>query len=54
MDVTYLLILLFAGALATYFSGDKLASKVALLLGWRLLGYRFICCDCSRMARALT
>jgi NADH-quinone oxidoreductase subunit M len=33
MDVTYILILLFAGALATYFSGDKLASKVALLFG---------------------
>jgi len=31
MDVTYILILLFVGALATYFSGDKLASKVALL-----------------------
>lgn len=30
MDVTTLLILLFVGAIATYFSGDKLASKVAL------------------------
>lgn len=30
MDVTYILILLLAGAFATYFSGDKWASKVAL------------------------
>jgi NADH-quinone oxidoreductase subunit M len=31
MDVTTILILLFVGAIATYFSGDKLASKVALI-----------------------
>jgi NADH-quinone oxidoreductase subunit M len=31
MDVTTLLIILFAGAIVTYFSGDKWASKVALL-----------------------
>ncbi|HEX8563765.1 MAG TPA: NADH-quinone oxidoreductase subunit M [Flavobacterium sp.] len=30
MDVTIILIILLAGALATYFSGDKLAPKVAL------------------------
>ncbi len=38
MDVTYLLILLLVGAFATYFSGDKLASKVALLFGVGALG----------------
>ena len=31
MDVTTILLLLLAGALITYFSGDKLASKVALV-----------------------
>lgn len=31
MDVTTLLLLLLIGAIATYFSGDKIASKVALL-----------------------
>lgn len=31
MDVSYLLIILLLGSIATYFSGDKLASKVALL-----------------------
>ena len=31
MDVTTILILLLAGAVVTYFSGDKLASKVALI-----------------------
>ena len=31
MDVTTILIILLVGAAATYFSGDKLASKVALL-----------------------
>lgn len=31
MDVSYLLIILLIGSLATYFCGDKLASKVALL-----------------------
>ena len=33
MDVTTLLIILLVGALATYFSGDKWAPKVALLVG---------------------
>lgn len=33
MDVTYILIILLVGALATYFSGDKWASKVALFFG---------------------
>lgn len=33
MDVTTLLLLLLLGSLATYFSGDKWASKVALLFG---------------------
>ncbi|MBC7847013.1 MAG: NADH-quinone oxidoreductase subunit M [Flavobacterium sp.] len=33
MDVTTLLIILLVGALATYFSGDKWAPKVALLFG---------------------
>ncbi|HEX8269910.1 MAG TPA: NADH-quinone oxidoreductase subunit M [Flavobacterium sp.] len=33
MDVTYILIVLLVGAFATYFSGDKLASKVALFFG---------------------
>ena len=39
MDVTYLLILLLIGALATYISGDKLASKVALFFGLASFGY---------------
>ncbi len=39
MDVTNLLILLFVGALATYLSGDKLASKVALLFGLGAFGF---------------
>lgn len=38
MDVTTLLILLLIGALATYFSGDKLASKVALVFSLGALG----------------
>jgi NADH-quinone oxidoreductase subunit M len=33
MDISYLLIILLVGAFATYFSGDKLASKVALFFG---------------------
>ena len=33
MDVTTLLIILLVGAFATYFSGDKWAPKVALLVG---------------------
>ena len=39
MEVTYLLLLLLFGALATYLSGDKLASKVALLFGLGAFGY---------------
>ena len=39
MDVTYLLILLFVGSLATYFSGDKMASRVALLFGLAAFGF---------------
>ncbi len=39
MDVIYLLILLLVGALATYLSGDKLASKVALLFGLGAFGF---------------
>ncbi|WP_298155797.1 NADH-quinone oxidoreductase subunit M [Flavobacterium sp.] len=38
MDVTYLLILLLAGAFVTYFSGDKAAPKVALFFGLASLG----------------
>jgi NADH-quinone oxidoreductase subunit M len=38
MDVTTLLLLLFIGALATYFAGDKLASKVALAFSLAALG----------------
>lgn len=38
MDVTTILILLLVGAIATYFSGDKLASKVALLFSVATLG----------------
>lgn len=39
MDVIYLLVLLLVGALATYLSGDKLASKVALLFSIGAFGY---------------
>ena len=38
MDITYVLILLLTGALATYLSGDKLAPKVALLFGLASFG----------------
>lgn len=38
MDVTTILILLLVGAIATYFSGDKLASKVALIFSVATLG----------------
>ena len=38
MDVTSILLLLLIGALATYFSGDKLASKVALLFSLATFG----------------
>ncbi|MFN8275029.1 MAG: NADH-quinone oxidoreductase subunit M [Flavobacteriaceae bacterium] len=39
MDIVYLLLLFLVGALATYLSGDKLAPKVALLVGLISLGY---------------
>ena len=39
MDVTYILIILLVGALATFLSGDKLASKVALFFGLASLGF---------------
>jgi NADH-quinone oxidoreductase subunit M len=38
MDVTTLLLLLLVGAIATYFSGDKLAPKVALVFSLAVLG----------------
>jgi NADH-quinone oxidoreductase subunit M len=38
MDVSYLLLILLVGALATYFSGDKLASRVALLFSLASFG----------------
>ncbi|HEX8575852.1 MAG TPA: NADH-quinone oxidoreductase subunit M [Flavobacterium sp.] len=38
MDVSYILILLLAGSFLTYFAGDKLASKVALLFSLAGLG----------------
>ena len=38
MDVAYLLIILLIGAIATYFSGDKWAPKVALLFGLASFG----------------
>lgn len=38
MDVTTILILLLVGSIATYFSGDKLASKVALLFSTASFG----------------
>ncbi len=38
MDVTTILLLLLVGALATFFAGDKLASKVALLFSLGALG----------------
>lgn len=39
MDISYLLILLLVGSLATYFSGDKLASKVALVFSVASFGF---------------
>ena len=39
MDVTSILLLLLIGALATYFFGDKLASKVALLFSLATFGF---------------
>jgi NADH-quinone oxidoreductase subunit M len=38
MDVTTILLLLLVGAIATFFAGDKLASKVALVFGLGALG----------------
>jgi NADH-quinone oxidoreductase subunit M len=38
MDVTTILLLLLVGALATFFAGDKLASKIALLFSLGALG----------------
>jgi NADH-quinone oxidoreductase subunit M len=38
MDVTTLLLLLLVGAIATFFAGDKLASKVALVFSLGALG----------------
>ena len=39
MDVSYLLIILLLGAFATYFSGDKLAPKMALVFGLAAFGF---------------
>ena len=39
MDVSFILIILLIGAFATYFSGDKLAPKVALFFGLVSLGF---------------
>jgi NADH-quinone oxidoreductase subunit M len=39
MDSTHVLILLLAGSLATFISGDKLASKIALLFGIASFGF---------------
>ena len=39
MDISYLLILLLVGALATFLAGDKMASKVALFFGFVYLGF---------------
>ena len=38
MNVSFILLILLIGALATYFVGDNLASKVALLFGLVSLG----------------
>ena len=38
MDISYLLIILLVGAFATYFSGDKLASRIALFFGLAAFG----------------
>ena len=38
MDVTTILLLLLVGSIATFFAGDKLASKVALLFSLGALG----------------
>ncbi len=39
MDISYLLIILLVGALATFLAGDKIAAKVALFLGLVSLGF---------------
>lgn len=39
MDISYLLIILLVGAFATFFAGDKLASKVAFFFGLASLGF---------------
>src|SRR5580765_1713557 len=39
MDVSYILIILLVGVLATFLSGDKLASKVALFFSLASLGF---------------
>ena len=39
MDISYLLIILLLGSLATFLSGDKLASKVALFFGLVSFGF---------------
>jgi len=39
MDISYLLIILLVGALATFLAGDKIASKVALFFGLVSLGF---------------
>ncbi len=44
MDVTFLLILLFAGAIFTYFSGNKLAPTIALLFSVAALGLSLFHC----------
>lgn len=41
MDSTHVLILLLAGSLATFISGDKLAPKIALLFGIASFGFSF-------------
>jgi NADH-quinone oxidoreductase subunit M len=38
MEISFLLIILLFGAIATYFSGDKIASKVALFFGLATFG----------------
>ena len=39
MDISYLLIILLVGAFATFFAGDKMASKVAFFFGLVSLGF---------------
>ena len=39
MDISYLLIILLVGSIATLLSGDKMASKVALFFGVISLGF---------------